>query len=398
MGQYWNFYNFSRRQYMSPHGGSKFGEFFFVKQAHLVRWLARPYPRPELAHYLKDAPPPGITAKKGLLSLPDELLVAIIEDEDTHWLDSACLAVTCKKLLSLSRPMFVHYRDFGSACFARCRIACVGDCALIDEAPDHVFPPGLKEELRAATAVRYPGGDERSGYARLMLLKYRPPDPWQGAWTLSQTYLYSLPERDRRLVVAATGVCFPERADWVLVNTSKKELVRAGALAALARRPGDAQPFLPDSPVDLGTALMARFAWSSSDDLALPDAAGPVRAHEGKWAGDRCCITTLERLQEEFVPGSGDWACKDVSDEVVADIVALYKVEFGEDWERELARHHGPFKDEFYSAWDSEHRDSSFFPDPRYVEYLHMFPTRVNAARKLKEMGASARLGRYPSS
>lgn len=99
--------------------------------------------RPELAKYLANPPSPGPIAKKGLLSLPDELLDMIMMDTDLPIFDRVYLAITCKKLLATAQRchLFEYCRDNHAAAWAGCRIVCLGDDARLKEVPEALFPP-----------------------------------------------------------------------------------------------------------------------------------------------------------------------------------------------------------------------------------------------------------------
>ncbi|KAH9857482.1 hypothetical protein C2E23DRAFT_881089 [Lenzites betulinus] len=355
MGQYWQL-----REEKSPNAGvDKLGIIYFVKQPYLVRSLAVPYTHPKLAEYLKDPPPPGPVAKKGLLSLPDELLTMLLESPDISFSDTICFAVTCKKLLWLSNAkssLLSIIRDYGSAHWAHCRIACIGEYADPDDTPDSIISPPMKEEIRKILKSDSVGqlADHFGGLTALGF--ERAARCLNGSDRFSWEFLYSLPEADYRLIRAALLVIFPPRDDWVLINMSKHEYVRAGPLADLCGNPKDEQPFLTSSPIDLGTALMTRFCFSTSNDISIAQA-DKLNLHCGPWAGDRFCITTFERM----IAPSPEYPWKDVTDEVIADIVTIFKAEFGDKWEEELKAFHGPFD---YSCFRCDDTEALELPHP----------------------------------
>ncbi len=80
----------------------------------------------------------------------------------------------------------------------------------------------------------------------------------------------------------------------------------------------------------MGKVLLSQICWSSDDSMSL-SYDGPV--HRGKWAGDRFEYTTLERLRDlKPVEGGekGEW--EDVSDEVIGEVAAIFRAEFGDGY------------------------------------------------------------------
>ncbi|KAL1949560.1 hypothetical protein VTO73DRAFT_8441 [Trametes versicolor] len=360
MGQDWKFFNLSRMQYEYPNGGYKLGIIFMAKQPFLVRSLTIPYPLPKLAKLLANCPPPGPIAKKGLLSLPDELIDIILYHDDLPILDSICLAVTCKKILAVAEDgLLKHGRDFGSALWAHCRIVCLGEYTQLDKAPDSLFPPNLQTKIHAGLKKIGMAVDEVSygglldienlcGHASIWL--------YRGVHE-NRRYVMKLPRPDRDLFVAAAAVTFPKRDDWALLNTTKYEYVRAGPIAELGGKPHSVQPFLEDCPIDLGTALYTRFCYSFSQDTAMVNTS--VNIHRGKWVGDRFAIDTLERAVRSDTENK--W--KDVTFEVVEDIRAIYKDQWPEDWKVQLKKFHGPFDYACYN-WDQPWHIGGLLPSP----------------------------------
>ncbi|KAH9902707.1 hypothetical protein C8Q73DRAFT_785355 [Cubamyces lactineus] len=362
MRQGWEFVNASdkRRQYYTPEREWTDKPILFFKQPFLVRSITIPYPRPELAKYLENAPPTGPVARTGLLSLPDEILLMILEDPDPTWAINSrvCLAITCKKLLVLAQPRLTHYRTFDlMAEWARCRIGCLGDRTDYEKVPDKLISPAMKDEIRATlekNGPRYyhePFQVFRFGFATAQLHRGATQ---QQAWALS---LLKLPEADRRLFIAAIGAIYPPRNDWVLCNISKRQFVRADALAALNRKPDDQQPLLKHCLIDLGTALMMRIFWTSAHDD--PNGVEAFIASKGSWVGDRHIITTIERAP--YIEGDSRW--EDVTDEVVADITTAFRMQYGDKWEDELRRFHFPPNDWLY-CFDDDKQVEALFPDP----------------------------------
>ncbi|TFK92694.1 hypothetical protein K466DRAFT_539469 [Polyporus arcularius HHB13444] len=323
MGQYWKFFNLSKRQRMDTNGGPYWG-FLRCKQGFLVRCITIPYPNPKLERHLKrlSSTPPAIN-DKGLLSLPDDVLLVLLELPDISLDDLAVLAVTCRRLFELSYKMIKDCNEIKSASWYGCRIVCMGDCALYEDPP----PSLLNAEERAIIDAKI-AQDEYPGYGGLNLLDYESTCLYRGAFTYTYSFLQKFEfDADREAFEAVMGVAFPpERTDWVLCNFNKKEYVRASAIAKLSGKPNDAQPFLSRCRLDLGHALLTRICWSNEAPVHTPP---KMKMHRGLWVGDRFCITTMERVED-----IQEW--KDVSSQVVRDLVQIYRKQFGKDWLEEV--------------------------------------------------------------
>ncbi|EIW57623.1 uncharacterized protein TRAVEDRAFT_48655 [Trametes versicolor FP-101664 SS1] len=360
MGQGWIFFNVSKLQYAFPEGPYKSGTMFYRKQPFLVRSLTSPYSVPELAKYLANPPSPGPIAKKGLLSLPDELLDMIMMDTDLPIFDRVYLAITCKKLLATAQRchLFEYCRDNHAAAWAGCRIVCLGDDARLKEVPEALFPPDLKARIRAQIEAYGEGSENTSAGIDSMCYDdatergglYHGLHPYE-----HRPYATQLPMADRRVFVAAWATTYPARDDWALFNCTKCEYVRAGALAALCGKPDDPQPFLRSCAIDLGTALFTRFCYSSDSSTALSHK--PVGIDYGKWVGDRFIISTLERVKK-----LDEW--KDVTDEVIADIKTIYESQYEEAWEKQPERHYDHPQGNWFYLWDDAKAMEHLLPNP----------------------------------
>ncbi|RPD58378.1 hypothetical protein L227DRAFT_654768 [Lentinus tigrinus ALCF2SS1-6] len=322
MGQYWKIFNISRREIGQLEGGLKFGEFFFNKQKFLVRSLTIPFESPKLLAYYKLVP--ERTYEKGLLSLPNELLLEIINYArfaTGHFTDFACFAITCRRILILSRHSLHSDKAVEAAGWYGCRIACIGDYARIDDLPDQIMNATQRAQLKK-TAESHEDGE---AYAGLLSRGDKFTSLYLGmnTWPLAlRQRLHSMTKGDRSLYCAAVSVTYPHRDNWALFNVTKKVYVRASALAELAGKPADEQPFLPNCRVDLGHALLLRIAWSYDDSVALQT---DIDIHRGPWAGDRFFISTMDRPAPWY---NSDFLLKgwtDVSDEIVKDLKEIYE-------------------------------------------------------------------------
>ncbi|KAI0719357.1 hypothetical protein C8T65DRAFT_569356 [Cerioporus squamosus] len=344
MGQYWEFFNLSKRQRMDTNGGPKWG-FLQYKQGFLVRSITLPYPSPKLGRHLKrlSSTPPAIN-NRGLLSLPDDVLIVILELPDITFEDLGALAVTCRRLLELSRKMLEDCRNFSSASWLGCRVVCMGDLALYEDLPASFLNPEERDTIEAKIEK-----DEHACYGGLELLDYTGAHMYRGAFTFNYSYLQRFGSNTvREAFEAVMGVAFPpERTDWILCNNMKKEYVRASAIAKLSGKPNDVQPFLPRCRLDLGHALLTRICWSNEELVNTPP---KMKMHRGAWAGDRFCITTMERVENPQ-----EW--KDVSSQVVKDLVQIYRKQFGKDWLEEVEGDVPPYDHAEYYWFGSDGDD-----------------------------------------
>ncbi|RDX57215.1 hypothetical protein OH76DRAFT_1394999 [Lentinus brumalis] len=322
MNQYWKFFSVTRRQEIEPHGSYECA-FLTRKQGRLVRSITVPYHSPELETHLEhlSSTPPAIN-NKGLLSLPDELLLDIVDLPELQWEETLILAVTCQRLFYLLLKLINQARVQVSAPWAGNRILCVGEYAQYEDLPATLLKAGERAIIDAEIKTR------GSRYGGLRLLGCEENIPFRGAFSYLADFLRKFKsDADRKTFKLVASVTFPpERTDWVLCNTVKREYVRASALAELARKPNDQQPFLPHCRLDLGHALLTRICWSN---VELPNTPPRMKMHRGPWVGDRFRITTMDRLPSGSNPES-EW--KDISKEVVRELVAVCRKRFGKEW------------------------------------------------------------------
>lgn len=114
----------------------------------------------------------------------------------------------------------------------------------------------------------------------------------------------------------------PTNEPWVLRNLTKKQFVRAEAVALKPE-------FIHGPDIDVigfGEVLLTRICWSSAPAVGIED---PTNICRGVWAGHRFDITTLARHQKE-TGDEADWA--DVSEEIAKEIATIWRSNFGADW------------------------------------------------------------------
>lgn len=115
----------------------------------------------------------------------------------------------------------------------------------------------------------------------------------------------------------------PKDQAWILRNLTTKEFVTSGGIALDEKFING--PFIRG--IGFGEVVMSRTCWSSSDSISM---AYRGQIHRGVWAGHRFDITTRGRHDESTRDGEEEW--KDVSEEVAAEIAAIWESEFGPKW------------------------------------------------------------------
>ncbi|CAL1696901.1 unnamed protein product [Somion occarium] len=118
---------------------------------------------------------------------------------------------------------------------------------------------------------------------------------------------------------------YSENGTWVLCNLSKREYVDTGAISTLTDK-NPRGPFF-EGRMTLGEVLVSRICWSTDASTSLVYE-GDI--HRGAWAGDRFEITTVEKLK----PNQAGSQWKNVSDEIVKEMEAIWQGEYGDDWRK----------------------------------------------------------------
>ncbi|RPD60146.1 hypothetical protein L226DRAFT_486782 [Lentinus tigrinus ALCF2SS1-7] len=361
MDQDWKIFNVSTKESFIPKGGPE-SSFLKYKQGFLVRSITVPFASPQLEAHLQrlSSIPPAIN-NKGLLSLPNELLLYIAEPPGSGLCveEVVMLAMTCQRLYELYRGLIDHYHICQAASWMMNRILCSGSHAKYEDLPAALF----KAQERALIETKSKEGG--ASYGGLSDFCSDDTRLYRGAFTYKPEWLHTFKSAaDRNVFKLIMAVTFPSRTDWVLCNHTKKEFVRASAIAELAGKPNDDQPFLPRCKLDLGHALLTRICWSTEKPMDTPDS---MKMHRGPWVGDRFYITTMDR---RCMPSEGDdWEWKDVSGQVVRDLVRVYRMVFGKkDW---LAKVEGQVSEEdwtqyYWFASDGQDDLSSRFRDVPY--------------------------------
>ncbi len=326
---------------------------------------------------------------KGFLSLPDEVLARIVDNPVLSLPDMVAIAITCKRLFAVSAKAVGLARVECAARWAGGRIACVSEKTRYSDLPPAMLESDDKNIIHQVYQVqRYaspfqpiaispeeaaylmqPHGParrfksshdqyqlelagpmldalQRSGKTEISIDDWPwgrldhlcwgiPPELWRGAFDYVKNgsgWYRELEGRDLKMFHLVMTQIFPtHRKDWALVNLSKMEYVTASAMATLSQHANDVQPWLPYCRADLGHALLARICWASEDCTGLER--NPTRVDRGPWAGDRFCITTLDRLAK---PSRGEPQWKDVSRPVVRDVRKIFETMYGDKADKVL--------------------------------------------------------------
>ncbi|KAI0743327.1 hypothetical protein C8Q80DRAFT_1180331 [Daedaleopsis nitida] len=320
MDQYWRIINICQKEVGIRNGGPELIKSLFHKQNSLVRSLTLSYPSSIIDTLLKEnrvTITSGDNADHSILCFPNELLLNIIE-QIPELLSVVCFALTCKRILSLSRDPIVHSKRQGACSWAGGRVICVSEYTSPDDLPKGLLHPieDLMNQLTTSMngfhgqsyggmqchTDRYADKDE---HLRAMLARCHGPDR---ARVLE---LYDL----RR---------YPRRNDWVVCNITEGVYVRAAVVARIAGRPDDPAPFLPNCMPDLGFVILYRICWSSRGigptGKLLNGYKGDIA--RGSWAGHRFAITTLWWMPNLKTLQGTPWA--DISEEVASDLHSIF--------------------------------------------------------------------------
>lgn len=342
MGQYWNVFDLDGETHVADL--RKLGERLFETHGHaFVLLLARPVPfqQPSRTDLIK----PYQRSSKGLFKLPIELLDIILLEV---WLldDLLAFVMANKTLYTIG---FKHFQD--ALCrytvpSAGHRLICLGDNTDDDDLPPGILPKDLEKAAAWRESSNFPdstfGTYAIETFRRASVFLYddlswlrlwgkRFPD---GRRSWSSSYLYEAEALSELLERH-----YPSDLDWVLCNLTKRVYVTTDAISEFTReRPRG--PFFY-ARIGFGEVLLCQICWSSSEETHLVYD-GPI--HRGKWVTDRFTITTMDRMSElEPVEGGGDGEWEDVSNEVVGEMAAIFRADFGKHYKQYFARPRDPW-------------------------------------------------------
>ncbi|KAI0770310.1 hypothetical protein C8Q74DRAFT_1448932 [Fomes fomentarius] len=285
--------------------GSKWIEFFFTKQQFLVRSLTIPFPSAKTDKWLERSKTFAPHNNVGILRFPNELLRIIVE-LCPGVLDKVCFAATCKRILSLSCDHIEEYKKKAATPWVDGRLICIGEDVNFGYLPRNVLTKEERQELKESFNEGLGRHGEYGGLRDMIKNK--------------QTLLARRSRKDPRPARPA----LPPRDDWVVCNLTTKQYVRAKAIAEIAGEPNDVGPFLPRCDPDLGHVILYQICWSTlpieRDFLWYR---GDIT--QGKWAGHRFVITTLDRMPA--VAEGEIW--EDISAKVAQDLKTIWSYRDG---------------------------------------------------------------------
>lgn len=300
--------------------------------------------------------------EKGILKLPVELIRQIYLEDALDYESCARLAITCRYLLLVGRDIIENTRDVLAAEWYGCRIICAGDYTRLRDFPDNILNETQKAKLeqmiladraikRAEHLAEYgPNGlhptlwedrepDTAYGGLELLCPNKTPIFPGLRAWDCN---IHLMEHADRARYIALAGTHYPGEMEWYLCNQTKRESVRARAIAEFCGKEDDEQPFLPSCRVDLGTVLLLRICWSTCDSISMRT---QKPLHRGAWVGDRLVIAD-HASKERFSQEEGEYT--DVTEDILKELEEVLEGEFGADWVDEVVKH--PVQDG-YQYW-----------------------------------------------
>ncbi|KAI0744872.1 hypothetical protein C8Q76DRAFT_663554 [Earliella scabrosa] len=324
MGQYFYLLNVSLEQKGDLDGGLKWVEFFSQKQTFLVRSLTVPFPSAQVPVWLD-----GFTATRplardaGMLRLPNELLIKILM-LCPAMLDKICLALTCKRMLSLAYDQIEEIKTARATPWVGGRLICIGDEVNYRSLPRTLLTDEEKWEVEG----RFETGDEDDadeiGGLGFMLSEKTPLFQGNAELPYNRTLLTLLarcsgPDRER--ILELHDLHYPERDDWVVCNLTRTEYVRATAIAEVAKHPDDRAPFLPQCELDLGHVILYQICLSPENrgpGCYSFDYTGDLT--QGEWIGHGFVITTMDRMPAP--PEGKTWT--DISEKVAEDLRLIW--------------------------------------------------------------------------
>ncbi|KFY81994.1 hypothetical protein V500_10915 [Pseudogymnoascus sp. VKM F-4518 (FW-2643)] len=294
-------------------------------------------------------------------TLPREIHELIFDHLDLQ--DITCVGIAAPNLWNTTQEIVLRYYYSVFGRWAGENIVCAGDDIVPGDYPPGLFSAEEEEDLNKAFLVRNcdldgfyfddyydygeagEEGEEGTVPLTLHTLSNRPDTRidteisventsmavFGGCLTRNEYWtrtmrgqsVYSAISSKYREIFVKRSSFFPAGQAWILRNLTTKEFVTSGSIAL------DAQfingPFIKG--IGFGEVVMSRTCWSSSDCISM---SYDGQIHRGVWAGHRFDITTRGRHDESTKDEEAEW--KDVSEEVVAEIAAIWGSEYGPGW------------------------------------------------------------------
>ncbi|KAI0057635.1 hypothetical protein BV25DRAFT_1902584 [Artomyces pyxidatus] len=367
MGQSFVLVSLDRRTVLKPIG--KMGEVFCTWEPQgIVQHFMTPLPVVRSTRHVADA---GL----GILrKVPVEIIDCIFHELSDDIVSIICFCLAHKFLLAIGQTTIDAYHR--AKTFVGTRIICVGDGAETRDLPANLLTEGELEELSPVRPAqqRNPSGDDNNNsdgskaddarnvngdendtvdegddtngdgdgpynhdgddadaesfQSSLFYLAYsRRYKAVKSRENVPSNFLWTLPTHERNSFRDMLQPNYSSPHPWALFNLSKHEYVRADAVAELGGYKASDPLSNRGEEIGLGAVLLGRVCWSSDPSISMWYDGG---LHRGVWAGDRFKISPLV-----FKPGEeAQW--KDVSEEAVAELEAIWKAEFGDSWRNRI--------------------------------------------------------------
>ncbi|KAL6893422.1 hypothetical protein GGI43DRAFT_185132 [Trichoderma evansii] len=333
-----NFKTVAPRAKLAEPGGGPLGVMLFNGSARsLVRRLAIPVkPEPVWIPPALGLHRPPRHRPTPLANLPAELHLRITEYIEAIE-DVLSVGLACPPFRGIVRERLQEHFRLLFGRWANLQIVCMGEGVGIYDYPPGVFSD---EELAAIRRQHEINNQRRAGayiigaeprfydftkshisnFQREPCLKheiFRLRD-----YLAARRWCTSADMVDLGLRPRSDREFFPTDEPWILRNLTRKQFVRAEAIALNPE-------FIHGLDVDIlgfGEVLLSRICWSLLPPLDIED---PTNICRGVWAGHRFDITTLARHQRE-AGEEDEWI--DVSNEVAEEIAAIWGSNLGADW------------------------------------------------------------------
>ncbi|THG95691.1 hypothetical protein EW026_g6006 [Hermanssonia centrifuga] len=253
----------------------------------------------------------------GILTLPVELVEQIFQQID-NLQDTICLSLASTSFLRLGHKYIGKEMKDSLGRWAGGRLVWITDMGT--RVHDVHFPAGILTGAEMTELLRFPGRakvhkEELRAELRVgdwIKQKFRRVDPISRPkfyWSSSGSRLKGFDgTMFTKLATPQYRMTGCEHHCWVLCNESKREYIRAAALAEVDRKS-------PGAKENSGLALyvMNFIPWKPDyQPVTFED------PHRGPWAGDRFRITTLDDIA-----GLEENKWKDITDEAVETLYGI---------------------------------------------------------------------------
>ena len=250
---------------------------------------------------------------KGLMRFPNELLLAVLQHCPTI-LDKICFALTCRRLLVISRGHVEKLKTEIAAPWAGERIICISDAVLWSGLPHDLLTEAERRKFQEAQAADDYYGDDDGLYVHFVgnMTPLFSDLCFDATYRITQR-MHSDSDSEFLRFKALYSRYYPVREDWVACNLTEALYIRASAIGALTKQPTKTTPFIDGTCIDLGHAILTQLCWTDYPSVVMPQTDGP-------WIGHRFCITTLDRLP--LPPAGKEW--RDVT-EMIVELLSDYR-------------------------------------------------------------------------